>query len=88
MEKKMPPCHRQEPKSCCEDETIVHDGEDFNAPYTDISVTPTLASDVELAPVLISEVIPASPVLNIWSFNYDPPLRAADLTVSLQVFLV
>lgn len=84
----MPPCHRQEPRSCCADETIVHIGEDFSASFTDISIASALASDVELPLVLISEVIPASPVLNIRSFNYDPPLRAADLTVSLQVFLV
>lgn len=88
MEKKMPPCHRQESKTCCEDETIIHNGEDFNASLSNISIAPPLTLDVELPLVLLSEVVPSSPVLNIWSFNYDPPLRAADLTVSLHVFLI
>jgi hypothetical protein len=88
MEKKIPPCHRHESKPCCEDETIIHNSEDFNTRFTDFSIAPALASDVELPPVLISEVIPASPILNIQSFNYDPPLRASDLTVSFRVFLI
>jgi hypothetical protein len=88
MEKRMPPCHRHETKPCCEDETIIHNSEDFNAPVTNISIFPVLALDVELPPILISEVIPSSPISNIRSFNYDPPWRAADLTVSFQVFLI
>src|SRR5688572_992814 len=69
MEKKMPPCHRHESKPCCEDETIIHNSEDFNAPFTDISIAPAVALDVELPLVLISEVIPASSVLDTRSFN-------------------
>jgi len=88
MEKRMPPCHRQETQPCCEDETIIHNSEDFNAPTTDISILPVLALDVELPPILISEVIPSSPFLQAQFYNYDPPVRAADLTVSLHTFLI
>jgi hypothetical protein len=88
MEKRMPPCHRHESQSCCDDETIVHNGEDFNAPATAVSMGPVFALDIELPPVPISEVIPCSPVSNSRLYNYDPPVRAADLTVSLHVFLI
>lgn len=88
MEKKMPPCHKHESKPCCEDETILHQGEDFQASVTNISLAPIPAMDMELPSVLISEVIPSAPVARIQYYNYDPPLRDNDLTVSLQVFLI
>lgn len=88
MEKQLSPCHRQEPRSCCDDEVIVHEGENFKVSSTEISVASIPAMEMVIPEVLISEVIPSSPVLNSHSFNYDPPLRAEDLTVSLQVFLI
>ena len=30
MQKDLPPCHRQMTPSCCEDETIIHDGNEFS----------------------------------------------------------
>jgi hypothetical protein len=88
MEKLMPPCHKQESKPCCQDETIIHDSADFSAPAADISISPLLAVDMELPLVLISEVIPSAPTSTAGLYNYDPPLRSADLTVSFQVFLI
>lgn len=88
MEKRMPPCHKHETKPCCEDETIVHEGQDFKVSATDITIAAITAMDMQLPPVLISEVIPSAPISRITLYNYDPPLRPADLTVSLQVFLI
>ena len=88
MEKLMPPCHRHETQPCCEDQTIIHNSEDFNAPTANISILPVLVLDVELPQVLISEVIPSSPFSRTRFYNYDPPARAADLTISLHTFLI
>jgi hypothetical protein len=88
MEKRMPPCHKHETKPCCEDETIVHEGQDFKVSVTDITIAAIPAMDMQLPPVLISEVIPSAPISRITHYNYDPPFRPADLTVSFQVFLI
>ncbi|MBA4054415.1 MAG: hypothetical protein C0490_06875 [Marivirga sp.] len=88
MEKRMPPCHKKLVKPCCEDETIVHKGEDFKVSVANLTISAVPVIDMDLPPVLISEVIPSSPVSHITFYNYDPPLRAADLTVSYQVFLI
>jgi hypothetical protein len=37
-ERNLPPCHRHEKAPCCDDEAIVHEGEDFNASYSEVSV--------------------------------------------------
>lgn len=88
MQKRMPPCHHHESKPCCEDESIIHQGEDFQASMTDISVSPISALDIELAPIVLSEVIPSIPVSRTHFHNYDPPFQAADRIVSFQVFLI
>jgi len=87
-EKQMPPCHKHKSKPCCEDQTIVHVGEDFKFSVTDISITAAPAVNIVLPPVLISEVIPSSPFSRTAFHNYDPPLRAADLIVSFKVFQI
>jgi hypothetical protein len=88
MEEQMPPCHRQQANTCCDDETLLHNRENFNAPTTDISFSPELLGSAELPAVLISEVIPASPFSRTQYYNYDPPLREIDLNVSLHTFLI
>ncbi len=88
MEKQTPPCHKPQSEPCCEDETIVHTGEDFKVSLTAMALTPPAPADFTLPSVLISEVIPAAPVAPVPFYLYDPPLPATDLTVSLQVFLI
>jgi hypothetical protein len=87
-ERKLPPCHRQEKSSCCDDEAIVHEGEDFNASSSEVSIPPV--SFVVIAPpaIILSEIIPVSYLPKVKHFNYDTPLRACDLTVAHQVFLI
>lgn len=88
MEKQLPPCHRQEPRSCCDDEVIVHEGENFKVSSTEISVASIPAMEMVLPDVIISEVIPSNPVQKFHYHNYDPPLRAENITIALQVFLI
>ena len=88
MEKRIPPCHKHASEPCCEDETIVHKGDDFKVSLTDITFSVSPALDIILPAVLISEVIPSAPVSRLHFYNYYPPLRSGDLTVSYQVFLI
>jgi hypothetical protein len=88
MEKKMPPCHRQEPKSCCDDEAIVHEAESFKVSSTETSIASIPVMEMVLPDVIISEIIPSSPELRFSLSDYDPPLRAEDITISFRVFLI
>ena len=88
MEKQTPPCHKPQSKPCCEDETIVHNGEDFKVNLTTITFTPQYSVYIAFPSVLISEVIPDAPVVTVPFSLFDPPLPATDLTVALQVFLI
>lgn len=87
MEKKMPPCHKHESKPCCEDETIVHDAQDFKGSINQISIVAPIA-DMAQPAVLIAEIIPSSVISTKHYAYHDPPLRATDITVDLQVFLI
>ncbi len=86
-EKKLPPCHRHETLPCCQDETIVHDSDEFQANPVQIDLATSAAFDVQPA-VILAEVISASTVTSPKYYNYDPPLRSCDLTVALQSFLI
>jgi hypothetical protein len=89
MEKQaMPPCHRPASKSCCANESIVHDGDDFKAAIKGVMLPVVSVIDMELPHVLLAEVIPSIQFTPSEFFNYDPPLRKTDLTVSLQVFII
>jgi hypothetical protein len=87
-EKALPACHKHMKPACCEDETVYHEGTDFKASIEHIYIAAPAAMDIELPMVLISEVIPASPIARTYYYNYDPPLRSCDLTVEHQVFLI
>ena len=88
MEKLMPPCHKKEPKSCCKDETIIHEGEDFKNSPSSITLAPIAAIDLQLPMVLVSELIPSAPPTTHEWYDYDPPLRAEDRVVTHQIFLI
>ena len=89
MEKNLPPCHKHiASEPCCEDEAILHEGEGFKASVSDIAISMSPALDLELPHVILSEVIPSVSFLHPDYYNYDPPLRSYDLTVSHRVFLI
>jgi hypothetical protein len=87
MEKNLPPCHRQMTAPCCDDETVIHEADDFKLTAAHQQVSP-LATDVLPSLVLISEIIPSMPSSYPEYVNYDPPIRSCDLIVEHQVFLI
>ena len=87
-EKKLPPCHRQESIPCCQDETIVHNAQDFKGSETQIIIAPVTLIDVIQPSVLLSEIIPSLNIPLPQYYNYDPPLRPYDITIALHVFLI
>ena len=87
-EKSLPPCHRHQQAPCCDDETLIHKGDDFKAAVGHVHMAAPTPVDIQQPMVLISEVIPASPAAQYQYHYYDPPLRSCDLTVEHQVFLI
>ena len=87
-EQSLPPCHRHLKAPCCEDATYVHDGDDFKASIDHYQAVAPAQINIEHPMVLISEVIPDSPISRTRYYKYDPPLRSCDLTVVHQVFLI
>ena len=88
MEKSLPPCHRHMKASCCDDEAVIHNGDDFKASVDQINLVAPAPMDIEQPLVVISEVIPAAPTSRLQYYNYDPPLRSEDLTVEHRVLLI
>ena len=87
-QKSLPPCHKHMKPECCDDETFFHDGDDFKASLKHIHIVTPEPMDIERPVVLIAEVISNAEISRTQYYNYDPPLRSSDLTVSLQVFII
>lgn len=85
---KIPPCNMHESKPCCEDEAVVHKGDDLKVLQSDINLITLEGVDIEQPPVFISEIIPSAPLSRIQYHNYDPPPRSCDFRVEQQVFLI
>lgn len=84
----LPPCHRALKKSCCEDQTIVHQGDDIKPAFSHLQMAAPQATDIARPQVLIAEVIPASFHARTGYVHYDPPLRWDDITIDHQVLLI
>ena len=88
-ELQLPPCHTQTRDACCGDETIVHEGQDLKPDITQIQLSPVSSVDLEQSQVLISEIIPSTPLCGkIVFYPDDTPLPSPDLTIALRVFLI
>ncbi|HEX7014811.1 MAG TPA: hypothetical protein VF191_04815 [Cyclobacteriaceae bacterium] len=88
MEQRLPPCHRQQHNSCCDDETIVHDSQNFNLAFSEDHAKVGSAVVTIQLPVPIRDVIPSSPSIPDYSFADHPPLPIPDLVVEHRVFLI
>lgn len=88
MDKELPACHQPAKKQCCDDETVVHKGDDFKVSPVVISHAGSSFEVVAPSLIAISEIIPERPLPHAEYYNYDPPLRSPDLTVRHQVFLI
>ena len=85
---KMPHCNKKESKPCCEDERVIHEGQEIRSDVSKLQLAPVPVADIDKPLVLIAEVIPSASFAKTKYYNYDPPLRSTDLTVSFQVFLI
>lgn len=84
--KKTPPCHKPA-KPCCEDETIVHQGDSFKGSAADVSFAGVIPTVADVAALFISEIIPTVLEVNAKTV-YDPPLPPDDLILTHGVFLI
>jgi hypothetical protein len=87
-EKKLPPCHKHLSSPCCEDESIVHEGKGFKASIHEFSYSAGPVFDVDLPEVVLAEIIPSAIPAHASYFDYDPPLRSPDLTITYRVFII
>jgi hypothetical protein len=87
-EQSLPPCHRHTTAPCCEDETVIHKGNDFKASIAQPHILVQPPVEIEQPLVLVSEIIPTAPIARIQYYNYDPPLRSCNFTIQYQVFLI
>ena len=88
MEQQAPPCHKPTKSSCCSDERIVHESEDFKPASTTlhVAITPLIA---ELAsPVVVALLIPEVPTAQLLPDASPPPLPSPDYQVVLSQFLI
>ncbi|MBS1487447.1 MAG: hypothetical protein JST43_07635 [Bacteroidetes bacterium] len=85
---KLPPCHRQEAKSCCEDKTIVHEGQSYNFSVAKIIIPELSATYIIHHPVVLADIIPTINNTVSAYIDYDPPVRTEDITISLHTFLI
>src|SRR5688572_20207148 len=53
-EKKLPPCHRHQSAPCCEDEAVVHSGDDFKTSASGVLLDAISSVAIEKSPVVIS----------------------------------
>src|SRR5688572_20623693 len=58
MEKQLPPCHRHAKAPCCEDELVVHNGDELKLLEL-LALSSVLPIELQSAFALYSEIIPA-----------------------------
>ena len=88
MEKLLPPCHRQQESTCCDDETIVHESDDFKTVSSQDHIASSVFPVIAQLPVPISDVIPSISIAPEYSLVDHPPLPTPDLLAEHQVFLI
>ncbi|HEX8038627.1 MAG TPA: hypothetical protein VF490_05730 [Chryseosolibacter sp.] len=83
----LPPCHKPL-RSCCENETIVHQADDIKPSLTQLHFVGPEAIDVPFVTPLVSEIVPSEPLSRTGYVRYKPPLRWEDITVAHRVLLI
>lgn len=87
-EKQFRLCPVHDASSCCRNEIVFHDGEDFSASQIGVSIAPDFVVQITEPPVILCEIVEPVAVLSQHFYDYDAPLRDTDLTVTLRVFLI
>lgn len=88
MEMPVPPCHKPMAEPCCQDETITYHAQYFKGDVTQLTLNAVLGLEVSQLGVVLSEVIPALPLVASALPDYDPPLRSQHGIAALQVFRI
>lgn len=86
-EQSLPPCPLHTNAPCCDDQTIIHQSDDFKAALSYLDVAP-ITFYIKPPVVILAEIIPSTYTAPVKYVSYDPPLRSSDLTVEHQVFLI
>lgn len=89
MEVQTPPCHKELAKrsSCCDDEQLVYEGQDFKIHEPVNLSTVQVAWVIELP--LISCLIPEYITAEVQHYSrYKPPILQHDIPVLIQSFLI
>ena len=86
MAMELPPCHRHMANRCCEDEIVMHDGQDFNKTTAELNFITPFISEVSAPALLLAELFTSDDFTA--HVDYDPPLRTIDRMVTLQVFII
>lgn len=86
-ERKLPPCHPVK-DTCCQDETVVHGGEDFSYSTADFNSSTPFVAEIERHRILIAELIPSMSAQLAHSAGCDPPLPADNLVIRHRVLLI
>lgn len=84
----LPPCHRQMTPSCCEDHSVVHDGDEFNS--STLSHFDATNNFTLIQPILIelySIVMKQSAVAHFLNNDDGPPI-ILDRTITFRSFLI
>lgn len=84
----VPPCHRQAETPCCTDQTLIHDADDLESSFKEVTLAPSHSLEEAQPLVLVAEIEPAASLLETNLYYYRPPLRFFDLIVEHRVFLI
>ena len=84
----VPPCHKHLQEPCCDDETVMHESDEFSSSANELALAGPDLLQLAALPVLIAEVIPATTTTNNYALIYDPPLRSADIIVEHRSLLI
>jgi hypothetical protein len=72
MQKAAPSCHKSSTIPCCDDDELLHDGEDFEISKTDVKLDPIVQIVVLPPSLIIAEIVSRPSDQPYWVFPDDP----------------
>ena len=89
MEKQMPKCPLHKSAACCQDATIIHEGQDVSQVVPHLEGADVSIFTADQFFVIVSEIVPTNPLrTGFQHYYYPPPSRASDITIELHAFLI
>lgn len=87
MERQLPLCHKKV-NTCCDDNTVVHEAQDFKASASGIHCAHAPLIAALASSIVISELIPVTVSKAPSGVDYSPPPFAPDLNIALSTFRI